>query len=125
MFDPDNHEANLVWRSGEIIDKDKEEVGKAENENYEAENNTTSRERNPLDIIETERGNHRVNVVERKVEIIDKKRDRKQVDRGSITSSPRHGRAPPPLPDKELSKALASPAIFTRSKTPPPLPPRK
>ena len=26
MFDPENHQANLVWRNGEIIDMDEEET---------------------------------------------------------------------------------------------------
>lgn len=45
VFDPENHQANLVWRNGEIIDKDKEE-GKGD----DADNNITLKERNPVNI---------------------------------------------------------------------------
>ena len=42
MFDPKNHQANLVWRNGEIIDKDEEE-------DCNADNNMTLKERNLAD----------------------------------------------------------------------------
>ena len=52
MFDPENHEANLVWRNGEIIDKDKEEEEKGGDENVKADNNMTLKEINLVDIEE-------------------------------------------------------------------------
>ena len=32
MFDPENHQANLVWRNGEIMDQDEEEDSREEEE---------------------------------------------------------------------------------------------
>ena len=52
VFDPENHEANLVWRNGEIIDKDKEEEEKGGDENVKADNNMTLKEINLVDIEE-------------------------------------------------------------------------
>ena len=52
VLDPENHEAILVWRNGEIIDKDEEEEGKGENENVKADNNMTLKEINLVDIEE-------------------------------------------------------------------------
>ena len=49
VFDPENHQADLVWRNGEIIDKDKEEEEKGVDDN-----NMTLKERNLADIEETE-----------------------------------------------------------------------
>ena len=54
MFDPENHQANLVWRNGEIIDMDEEEEGKREVDDCKAENNMTLKERNAADIEEAE-----------------------------------------------------------------------
>lgn len=42
VFDPENHQANLVWRNGEITDKDEEE-------DCNADNNMTLKERNLAD----------------------------------------------------------------------------
>ena len=49
MLDPENHEANLVWRKGEIINEDKEEEGKGGDDN-----NMTLKEKNLADIKGTE-----------------------------------------------------------------------
>ena len=54
MFDPENHQANLVWRNGEIIDKDKKEEEKGGDENVKSDSNMTLRERNHADIDKTE-----------------------------------------------------------------------
>ena len=53
MLDPENHQANLVWRNGEIIDKDKEE-GKGGDENVRADNNINLKEIILADTEETE-----------------------------------------------------------------------
>ena len=45
VFDPENHQADLIWRNGEIIDKDKDEGGKVGDDN-----NMTLKEKNLADI---------------------------------------------------------------------------
>ena len=54
MFDPENHQANLIQRHKEIIDKDEDEERRGGEENGKTENNMTLKERNSEDIADTE-----------------------------------------------------------------------